>query len=259
MIVGFLRQGSLYRAPCRWYPDGPIGEIEYYYAEPDAKWYDGTQIFFPQNFFKGSENTGVGELTDQGPRDFRQQRLTPPCPGQWAVGTVADFNGETPYPGETTLETLPDCEHPPRPLPTGVRVRIGSDEVDEDVIWFYVPEGSNSIGIEFGAAPVPGSESFYALDWRSENADVTVTPIPEEGPIRGWRVVFRMLKDYGENYRFRFTWQVACDITVKYLNLRSVPRVEFWNVEANRYVEQFGMVWQPGKLEIYPAPIPPGE
>lgn len=113
--MGFLRDRGIYRAPCRWYPGGPIGEIEYYWAAPGAQWYDGPQAFFPLNFFKGVKNEGVGELTEEGPRQFNLRNLAPPAPGVSHVGRPADFAGETPYPGESTLEQLPNCASPTLP------------------------------------------------------------------------------------------------------------------------------------------------
>jgi hypothetical protein len=114
--VGFLRDRGIYRAPCRWYPGGPIGEIEYYWAAPGAQWYDGPQAFFPLNFFKGVKNEGVGELTEEGPRQFNLRNLAPPAPGVSHVGRPADFAGETPYPGESTPEQLPNCGSPTLPV-----------------------------------------------------------------------------------------------------------------------------------------------
>lgn len=114
--MGFLRKGKCYRAPCRWYPDGPIGTIEYYYAKPNAQYYSGEHIFFPLGFF-GSDGQGgdVGELTGPGiKREYWSGELAEAGAGFHATGTADDFMGETAYPGPVDGDCV--CGPPPQIL-----------------------------------------------------------------------------------------------------------------------------------------------
>lgn len=111
-MVGWLRKGKTYRAPCRWYPDGPVGTIEYYVAAPGAKYYEGEHIFFPLGFWaKDGIGGDVGELTNG--EDYKREidaKIAPATePGIAYSGSVADFRGETPYPGpfEGEIECIP--------------------------------------------------------------------------------------------------------------------------------------------------------
>lgn len=108
MVVGFLGKGKCYRAPCRWYADGPIGTIEYYYAEPDAKYFLGDHVFFPLGAFgaDGVEGGDVGELTGQ--RVYYNGVFNDRPAGVGYAGELSDFTGRNPYPGP---EVEPNC-HP---------------------------------------------------------------------------------------------------------------------------------------------------
>lgn len=101
MVVGFLRKGKTYRAPCRWYPDGPIGTIEYYVAAPGAAYLTGDHIFFPVGFYdRTGDDADVGELTGEGHVRVIDGGIEPATePGVGYTGLAADFRGETPYPG----------------------------------------------------------------------------------------------------------------------------------------------------------------
>lgn len=108
--MGWLREGKCYRAPVRWYPGGPVSQIEYYFAKPHARWYEGRHMFFPIMFTRGETNSGVGELTGQSVRRFWSGKLEHTPPGLRHVGTEDDFRGRTPYPGPTFPHQLPDCD-----------------------------------------------------------------------------------------------------------------------------------------------------
>ncbi len=107
--MGFLRPDKIYRAPCRWYPGGPIGQIEYYIAAPGATFYTGANTFRPLKFWRGETNEGVGELTGNSVRRFWSGIWNGKPDGHAHVGTANDFAGLTAYPGPTTPDHLPVC------------------------------------------------------------------------------------------------------------------------------------------------------
>lgn len=109
--MGFLRKGSIYRAPCRWYPGGPIGEIEFYEAAEDAEWYDKEHTFGPAGLFYSEKfPDGVGELTlPAKKRRYWSGVWDEKPPGLAHVGTESDFKGLTPYPGPSWPSELPVC------------------------------------------------------------------------------------------------------------------------------------------------------
>lgn len=92
MVVGMVR--SFYRAPCRWYPNGPIGEIRFYEAAPGAAWFMEPTVFHPYSQVLQLENHHFpGEITGKGLRIWDAGVNTNNLPGDHYEGTPEDFIG----------------------------------------------------------------------------------------------------------------------------------------------------------------------
>jgi hypothetical protein len=90
MVVGMVR--SFYKAPCRWYPGGPIGEIRFYEALPTASWFMDHTVFHPYSQVLQLENKAMpGEITGHGLRIWDAGVNTNQTPGDHYEGTLDDF------------------------------------------------------------------------------------------------------------------------------------------------------------------------
>ncbi len=168
MIVGYLRKGKCYRAPCRWYPGGPVGTIEYYEAAPNARWYRGQQDFFPWGLFVGEENeSDVGELTQLDQRSYWSGKLPNPPAGLFYVGSESDFKLETPYPGP--LVSPISCAKPKVNDENGFAI---SDGESVPVIPEYVD------GFRIGDLQLTVTDSHSALDGFKIGDGDTLREIP---------------------------------------------------------------------------------
>lgn len=92
MICGVTR--TCYSAPCRWYPNGPIGRIRWYRCQHDAQPLPFPTVFWPYNQVLDLTNTtGTGEITGRGLRVYDKGQNFNNLPGDHYEGAAADFAG----------------------------------------------------------------------------------------------------------------------------------------------------------------------
>jgi hypothetical protein len=97
MIVGHLR--SCYQAPCRWYQNGPVGRIRYYFADPEALFLPYPTVFWPYSQVLQLENAyDPGEITGYRYRAYDKGQNFNLLQGNHAEGSAEDFAGEAPSP-----------------------------------------------------------------------------------------------------------------------------------------------------------------
>ena len=128
MIVGALRQGSTYRSKVRWYKDGPISEIEYYKAAPDAEWLPIPHVFAPIGGDREENQNEPGEITGKGKRDYRNPSPLLPEDGKRYVGTPEDFLGLVSYPGPVAPGTMPECGVPQESVAQPAHLAFSCDD-----------------------------------------------------------------------------------------------------------------------------------
>lgn len=93
MVTGVAR--SCYTAPCRWYANGPVGAIRYYFAKPGALFLPLKTCFHPYSQILQYSNTSLqGEITGRGLRKWDRGENVNDLAGTHYEGTPADFLGE---------------------------------------------------------------------------------------------------------------------------------------------------------------------
>lgn len=104
---------SCYTAPARFYVDGPVGKIRYFFAPPGAAVYTAPQVFHPlSQILQFKPTDGVGELCPS--KRPWSNGATPMLAGGDAVhGTADDFAGLTVFSQPITLDQVPACRLPP--------------------------------------------------------------------------------------------------------------------------------------------------
>jgi hypothetical protein len=93
--VGFVR--SAYERSCRWYVDGPVGRISYYFVPPTNKYLKGVMKFFPYSQYEPDlyNVDDPGEITTS-PRFYSKGNNPNPLNlGDSPCGDVSDFAGES--------------------------------------------------------------------------------------------------------------------------------------------------------------------
>jgi len=93
MIVDYWRW--CYTAPCRWYPGGEVGKIQFYFAAPGAGLLPFPTVFYPfANFLDITNVSDPGEIVGYGLRDrYNGVNPSPPA-GDHCEGTADDFAGK---------------------------------------------------------------------------------------------------------------------------------------------------------------------
>ena len=93
MVCGVVR--SAYTAPCRWYPDGPVGGIRFYFAKGNALWLPMKTVFWPYSQVREIINVSKpGEITGKGLRKWDRGDNWNGLDGVHYEGSEADFAGE---------------------------------------------------------------------------------------------------------------------------------------------------------------------
>lgn len=145
------------------------------------------------DFFKGEINTGVGELTEEGPRHFNRNPPPATCPGTHHWGTELDFAGKMPYQGEPSESQLPNCETAVAPNgfpPYVILPQYLWFRVNRVVIQGVDSEYEFSVNMVLSQKADPEQYEKIPDDNFHSQASIFVHRDEPFGSYVGWRIVF---------------------------------------------------------------------
>lgn len=164
--VGVVR--SCYQRACRWYRNGPVGRIRYYFVPESNPVLWHRTVFWPYSQDLAIENDGPpGEQTPAARRWDRGDR-EPLHDGTHPTGTAADFAGESDVPWSPAVPSpellLPRCDFAWMDAPAGCLV-FGTAAAEADAFCFSVGDvAAWPLTFGTGLANISGGLVF---DWYS--------------------------------------------------------------------------------------------
>lgn len=123
-IVDFMQR--CYDAPVRWYKNGPLGWIRYYFVPDTNRMLTLPNVFWPYTQKAQIRNEDTAEQVIEGRilrRYYNGRNPYPTLDGSHICGTERDFLGQSPLPAGwengTPWASLPECIRTIRPIGAG--------------------------------------------------------------------------------------------------------------------------------------------
>lgn len=157
MIFGYAR--SCYSLPCRFYVNGTVQRIQWYFAPEGAKVYTEPTIFNPgSQELQYRHTSGVGELWTEKSR-YSKGATIDGVDGQMAHGTRNDFLGLSMDPGPISLAEAISCREPPKILFAAMGEYTPEDSLGS-LHLFATSQGASHGSLHLSATATLGEPEF---------------------------------------------------------------------------------------------------